>query len=308
MASSFASKPFRSSTGVKESTASNGMLFVAHTEGPVYANMLHDNDDDIEDHHHIDHGITRVPGSKQHSFSPYEMNGGTVAAIAGPNYCVIASDTRCSAGYEILSRNVSHLHTLNANAVLASSGCKTDIDQLRSVLDIRLKVGIWCEYGSICRKGHLAHLWLVLLFHRQVYEHNHRKDMSIASASQLLSNTLYYKRFFPYYAFNLLAGIDAADGSGAVYSYDAIGSFERSAYSAKGSGQMYIIPVLDNVIGNCNRLGAAPSLTAEEVVEILKDAFVSAGERDIYTGDTLEIQVLTHNAPTVVHTFPLKKD
>jgi 20S proteasome subunit beta 6 len=132
--------------------------------------------------------------------------------------------------------------------------------------------------------------------------------MSIASASQLLSNTLYYKRFFPYYAFNLLAGIDAADGSGAVYSYDAIGSFERSTYSAKGSGQMYIIPVLDNVIGNGNRLGAAPSLTADEVVEILKDAFVSAGERDIYTGDSLEIQVLTHNAPTVVHTFPLKKD
>jgi Proteasome subunit len=147
MASSFASKPFRSSTGVKEPMASNGMLFAVHTEGPVYANLLND-DDDIEDHHHIDHGITQVPGSKQHSFSPYEMNGGTVAAIAGPNYCVIASDTRCSAGYEILSRNVSHLHTLNAKAVLASSGCKTDIDQLRSVLDIRLKVGLSSEFDS----------------------------------------------------------------------------------------------------------------------------------------------------------------
>ena len=71
---------------------------------------------------------------------------------------------------------------------------------------------------------------------------------------------------------------------------------------------MYIIPVLDNVIGNNNRLGEKPVLSVEEVVEILKDAFVSAGERDIYTGDTLEIQILTHNAPTVVQTFPLKKD
>jgi Proteasome subunit len=137
-------KPFRSSTNgngmVFNGPVAGGLVLSANTEGHVYprSNMI-DDDDDIEDHHRIDHGITSVP-MKQHNFSPYEMNGGTVAAIAGPNYCVIASDTRCSSGYEILSRNVSHLHTLNTNSILASSGCKTDIDQLRSVLDIRLKV------------------------------------------------------------------------------------------------------------------------------------------------------------------------
>jgi 20S proteasome subunit beta 6 len=65
------------------------------------------------------------------------------------------------------------------------------------------------------------------------------------------------------------------------------------------------------VIGHGNRLdntGVAPTLSIEEVVEILKDVFVSAGERDIYTGDTLEIHIMTHNAPTVVQTFPLKAD
>jgi hypothetical protein len=132
-------------------------LFAANTEGHVYApsmsvmngtiykntnNNNGDDDDDVIDH--TNHGVTAVP--KQHGFSPYEMNGGTVAAIAGPNYCIIASDTRCSAGYEILSRNVSHIHTFsNKNVVLASSGCKTDIDQLRSVLDIRCKVCVHTE-------------------------------------------------------------------------------------------------------------------------------------------------------------------
>ena len=141
--------PFRSTMNYG---ALRDPVFAANTEGNVYApatklnhhganhhNMEQDDEDIID---HTNHGVTAVP--MQHSFSPYEMNGGTVAAVAGPNYCIIASDTRCSAGYEILSRNVSHIHTFsNQNVVLASSGCKTDIDQLRSVLDIRCKVRLF---------------------------------------------------------------------------------------------------------------------------------------------------------------------
>ena len=146
-------KPFRTAMNYG---ALRDPLFAANTEGHVYAPSMstmnganNDNDDDVIDH--TNHGVTAVP--KQHGFSPYEMNGGTVAAIAGPNYCIIASDTRCSSGYEILSRNVSHIHTFsNKNVVLASSGCKTDIDQLRSVLDIRCKVRIlYSCCGGACR-------------------------------------------------------------------------------------------------------------------------------------------------------------
>lgn len=131
--------------------------------------------------------------------------------------------------------------------------------------------------------------------------------MSLDSIAQLLSTTLYHKRFFPYYTFNLLGGIDS-EGKGAVFSYDAIGSFEKTAYSASGSGQAYVIPLLDNCIGLRNRLNTAEPIPAEEVVELLKDAFLSAGERDIYTGDEVEFHVIKAGQGTTVERFSLKAD
>ena len=98
-----------------------------------------------------------------------------------------------------------------------------------------------------------------------------------------------------------------SEGKGAVYSYDAIGSFERTPVTATGSGQSFLIPLLDNVIKHNNRSDEDRPLPAEEVVEIVKDAFVTAGERDIYTGDMLEIMIIRASGITTV-SFPLKAD
>ena len=81
----------------------------------------------------------------------------------------------------------------------------------------------------------------------QMYQLTHYKSMSTTAVAQMLSTTLYYKRFFPYSLSNVLAGLDP-EGVGCVYSYDPIGHCERSTCKAGGSSGALLQPLLDNQV------------------------------------------------------------
>jgi len=124
------------------------------------------------------------------------------------------------------------------------------------------------------------------------YRHTHRKAMSTTAIAQMLSATLYYKRFFPYYTFNVVGGLDE-NGVGCVFSYDAVGSFERVNYASSGTGQTLIQPFLDNQVALKNQTNReVENLSEDECLQFVKDTMMSAGERDIYTGDYVDIAII----------------
>lgn len=223
--------------------------------------------------------------SERHGFSPYQNNGGTALGVAGPDYAIIAGDSRMSNGYSIMSRDVPKTFSITDKCVLTSSGMQSEIASLRKMLAARATQ----------------------------YEQKHHKKISAPSVAQLLSNTLYFRRFFPIYAFNVLGGIDT-NGKGAVWGYDAVGSFERVPYVCTGSGSALVTSILDNQIGNKTQefyavdeaKRPAPK-TLDEALKIVKDAFISAGERDIYTGDFVDVAIITKEG-TRYDRWTLKKD
>jgi 20S proteasome subunit beta 6 len=139
------------------------------------------------------------------------------------------------------------------------------------------------------------------------YKQQHRKEMTTPSVAQMLSNTLYYKRFFPYYTFNIIAGLDE-EGKGAVYGYDAVGSYQRVPVVCQGTGHELIQPVVDNQIDRKHQAGKGLwEISEEDAISLVQDSFTSAGERDIYTGDSVDIAIINKDGIRW-EKFELKKD
>lgn len=141
----------------------------------------------------------------------------------------------------------------------------------------------------------------------QMYEHLHNKTMSTNAVAHMLSVLMYNRRFFPYYVSNILAGVDE-NGVGEVYSYDPVGHCEKSQYRAGGSSFALLQPVLDNQVALKNQSNPDNTpLSKERAVALIKDTFISATERDIYTGDSVIINLITKDNITE-EKFELRKD
>lgn len=203
----------------------------------------------------------------------------SIVAIAGEDYAVVAADTRLSSGYSIHTRTQDKSFKLSDKTVLASTGCWCDTLSLTSLVRTRM----------------------------QMYEHAHNKTMSSNAVAQMISILMYNRRFFPYYVSNVLAGIDD-DGRGVVYSYDPIGHMEKTTYRAGGSAGPLLQPVLDSQVGFKNQpAGSKKPISKETALAIVRDTFISAAERDIYTGDSVILNVITKDGITQ-ETFQLRKD
>jgi 20S proteasome subunit beta 6 len=219
-------------------------------------------------------------------------------AIAGKDFTIVAGDTRHTTGYSINSRYSPKLFKIggttsdqsDATIVLSVVGFAADGEALKDRLDV------------ICK----------------LYRYRHGKPISVKACAQRLATILYGKRFFPYYAYAILGGLDE-EGKGAVYSYDPVGSYEREQCRAGGAAGSLIMPFLDNQVNFKNQYipgsGEGHALQEREriplgrteVENLVKDAFDGAVERHIEVGDNLQMMVITSSGIEEI-LLPLKKD
>ncbi len=235
--------------------------------------------------HMVDFPALKMPRQIAEHWSPYTDNGGTTAAIAGKGFVIIGGDTRLNDEYNFHTRHdTSKLYRLTDRTMLASGGMQADRLQLQQMLKFRIE---WF--------GH----------------HNAGRTPNTEALAQLLSTVLYRRRFFPYYTFNVIAGLNE-NGDGVCYSYDAVGCTEPLTYGTTGTGSAFVEPLLDCILrrehqfdiplGEGGRrppaekvwqMRAPAEMTVDSALDMLKAAFHCAAERDVYTGDAVRFWVLT---------------
>lgn len=207
----------------------------------------------------------------EHAFNPYDDNGGTMVGIAGKDFALLAGDTRQSTGYSITSRQAPKVAKIGDNILMGAIGFAADGDALVDSVVTQMK-------------------W---------YHHTHNKELKVQSCARLIQQLLYRKRFFPYYVYTIIAGMDE-EGKGAIYSYDPIGSYERERGRAGGAAASLITPFLDNQVNKKNQYDIqtgepiiATDMELDEAIKLVRDAFNSATERHIQVGDGLQIAIVT---------------
>jgi len=219
--------------------------------------------------------------AKESRFSPYSFEGGTVAAIAGDDFVVIAGDTRMSTnGAVVQTRHSEKVIKLDENIVLGAIGFQGDFRQMARVLHARMKV----------------------------YQFTYNAPMTVHAAAEMLSRTLYYKRFFPYYLRNLLGGIDSA-GKGVLYGYDPVGMIQREECGVAGAGTEILQAFLDNQVKWTNKPASTkPPMTVERAQQLLRDGFRAVAERETSTGDAVYLVTVCAGKPVAEQTVPLRGD
>ncbi|WP_410764591.1 archaeal proteasome endopeptidase complex subunit beta [Haloferax sp. DFSO60] len=181
--------------------------------------------------------------------------GTTTVGIKTAEGVVLATDMRASLGYMVSSKDVQKVEEIHPTAALTIAGSVSAAQSLISSLRAEVRL----------------------------YEARRGENMSMTALSTLVGNFLRSGGF--YVVQPILGGVDE-DGAH-IYSIDPAGSILEEEYTVTGSGSQYALGVLEQEFSD--------DLTIDEAKQVATKAIRSAVERDLASGNGINIAVVTED-------------
>ena len=179
--------------------------------------------------------------------------GTTTVGIKADEGVVMATDMRASLGGMVSSKDVQKVEEIHPRGALTIAGSVSAAQNLISTLRAETSL----------------------------YEARRGKDMSMEALSTLTGNLLRSGAFFVVQP--ILGGVD--DEGAHIYSIDALGGTTEEEYTVTGSGSQYALGVLEQEYGD--------DVTIDEAKTIAAKAIQSAVERDLASGNGINVAVVT---------------
>ncbi|MGZ0747146.1 MULTISPECIES: archaeal proteasome endopeptidase complex subunit beta [unclassified Haloparvum] len=179
--------------------------------------------------------------------------GTTTVGLTTEEGVVLATDMRASLGRMVSSKDVQKVEQIHPRGALTIAGSVSAAQSLISTLQAETNL----------------------------YEARRGKDMSMEALSTLTGNLLRSGAF--YIVQPILGGVDE-DGAH-IYSIDALGGTTEEKYTVTGSGSQYALGVLEQDYDE--------DLSIEEAKQLAGRAIESAVERDLASGNGINVAVVT---------------
>lgn len=177
--------------------------------------------------------------------------------MTGKNCVAIASDLRLGVQLQHLATDAKKLYRIHDRLILGLSGLATDAKTLSNLFR----------------------------FKHNLYRLREERDIKPAAFAQLVSSTLYEKRFGPYFCQPVIAGL-GEDGAPYLCGMDSIGAIETAKdFMVAGTSA-------DALLGICESIWR-PDMDEEELFEVLSEAILSGGGRDCLAGWGAVVYVIT---------------
>lgn len=182
------------------------------------------------------------------------MPGATAVGISFDDGVVLASERRIAYGNFLVSKSTKKTFPLTPNVAAACAGLVADMQ----LLSLQIKA-------------------LAKIRRMEI-----KRDIPPNSIAKMMSNLMYERRFFPLLTQVIVGGlVDKPE----IYILDPLGSVLPDEYAAVGTGAEMALGVLDQ--------SYKEKLTEKEAVELAVKSVRSATLRDSFSGDGIDVLVIT---------------
>jgi len=196
-------------------------------------------------------------------------NGAAVVAMAGKKCVAIASDRRFGIKNQTVACDAKKTFRVNERTLCGLSGLMSDCQTLEQRF----------------------------AFRHNMYRLREDRDMEPRTFANVVANMLYEKRFGPYFAEPVIAGLEGPDSDPFICTMDILGAQVKPEKEAMWqlSGDCP-----EAMFGLCESM-YKPDLEPDELFELIAQCLLSGVDRDCISGWGCTVHVLTPEGLTTRH-------